>query len=76
MMEYLGKHITSGTGMGVDPKMYTIAKLDEHLGCQMWFVYRQTTCPEQALRGYMDLRNIWGSEATIHVIKPGAITAA
>jgi len=34
MMEYLGKHITSG------------------------------------------LRNIWGSEATIHVIKPGAITAA
>jgi hypothetical protein len=33
-----GKRVVTGTGMGVDPGMYTVARLDEHLGEWMYFV--------------------------------------
>ena len=73
-MQLNGYPVVTGTGMDVDPSMYTIAKLDEHLGKEMYFVHKQSTSPVSVLMAYMDLREIWGNEARLVIIRPGELT--
>ena len=73
-MQLNGHKVVTGTGMGVDPSMYTVAKLDEHLGEQMYFVHKQSTSPVSVLMAYMVLREIWGNEAQLVIIRPGELT--
>jgi len=72
-MKLNGKRVVTGTGMGVDPGMYTVARLDEHLGERMYFVHKQSTSSVSVLMSYMDLRKIWGDEAQIVIIRPGEL---
>lgn len=73
MMQLNGKRVITGTGEAVWPEMYTVAKLDEHLGDEVYCVFKQTNSSVSALMSYMDLREIWGNEAQIVIIRPGEL---
>ena len=72
-MHYMRTPIATGTGMKLDPAMWTVARLEEHRGRPIWFVQRQSTSSTHILDHYLELRRIWGPRAQIAIIKPNSM---